>query len=113
MCYVKPSQHFLAKHTYASCFYLRHSFTSRLLFTCISSKLYDGEKTLRDLHAEWASQMRALFYDGVQAGVKNDQFKRFQKHAFMISVQINIYLTRLARTSCTLFALEEKAIGLS
>ena len=45
----------------------RHSFTTRWLFTCISSKLYDGEKTLRDLHTEWARQMRSLFLDGFKA----------------------------------------------
>ena len=46
---------------------LRHSFTSRFLFTCISSRLFDGEKTLQDLNAEWAKQLRTLFYEGVKA----------------------------------------------
>ena len=44
----------------------RHSFTSRLLFTCISSKLFDGEKTLRDLNDEFAKQLRSMFFEGVQ-----------------------------------------------
>lgn len=47
---------------------LRHSFTSRLLFTCISSRLFNGEQTLRDLNSEWAKQLRSLFYDGVEVG---------------------------------------------
>ena len=46
---------------------LRHSFTSRFLFTCISSRLFDGEKTLQDLNTEWAKQLRTLFYEGVKA----------------------------------------------
>ncbi|CAL1145148.1 unnamed protein product [Cladocopium goreaui] len=45
-----------------------HSFTSRLLFTCISSKLFDGEKTLRDLNDEFAKQLRSMFFEGVQVG---------------------------------------------
>ena len=40
-----------------------------MLFTCISSKLYDGEKTLRDINTEWAKQLHSLFHEGVQAGV--------------------------------------------
>ncbi|CAL1129176.1 unnamed protein product [Cladocopium goreaui] len=47
-----------------------HSFTSRMLFTCISSKLYDGEKTLRDINTEWAKQLHSLFHEGVQVGGK-------------------------------------------
>lgn len=46
--------------------HMRHSFTSRLLFTCISSKLFDGEKTLRDLNDEFAKQLRSMFFEGVQ-----------------------------------------------
>lgn len=44
----------------------RHSFTSRLLYTCISSKLFDGENTLRDLNIAWAKQMEELFYTGIE-----------------------------------------------
>ena len=40
-----------------------------MLFTCVSSKLYDGEKTLRDINTEWAKQLHSLFHEGVQAGV--------------------------------------------
>lgn len=40
-----------------------------MLFTCISSKLYDGEKTLRDINTEWATQLHSLYHEGVQAGV--------------------------------------------
>ena len=47
---------------------LRHSLTSRLLYTCLSAKLYNKE-TLRDLHCAWAEQMRSLFYDGVEVGL--------------------------------------------
>ena len=47
---------------------LRHSFTSRLLHSCISSKLFDGEKTLRDLNISWAEQMASLFNDGLEVG---------------------------------------------
>ena len=44
----------------------RHSFTCRLLYTCISSKLFDGENTLRDLNIAWAKQMEELFYTGIE-----------------------------------------------
>ena len=40
--------------------------TTRLLYTCISSKLYNEEHTLRDLNAAWAEQMRSLYVDGLQ-----------------------------------------------
>lgn len=48
---------------------LRHSFMTRYLYTCISSKLYYGEKTLRDLNKEWARQLRSLYFDGVDVMV--------------------------------------------
>lgn len=39
-----------------------------MMFTCISAKLYDGEKTLRDLNSEWAKQLESAFFDGFQDG---------------------------------------------
>lgn len=43
-----------------------HSFCSRMLFTCVSSKLYSGENTLHDISVEWTRQMRGIFEEGVQ-----------------------------------------------
>lgn len=45
----------------------RHSFCSRILHSCISSKLYNGEKTLRDINAAWADEMASLYHEGFQA----------------------------------------------
>ncbi len=47
---------------------LRHSFCSRFLHSCISSKLYNGEKTLRDINQAWAAQMASLYHDGFEVG---------------------------------------------
>ena len=48
---------------------LRHSFCSRILHSCLSSKLYDGERTLRDINTAWAQEMGSLYHDGFQVGV--------------------------------------------
>ena len=45
---------------------VRHSFTTRMLLTCIRSKLYWNEQTTDDLFAEIARQARELFVDGLQ-----------------------------------------------
>lgn len=50
----------------------RHSFCWRMLYTCIASKLFYKEQTLRDLNAAWAEQMQSLFYNGVEAGMSNE-----------------------------------------
>ena len=42
---------------------------TRYLYTCISSKLYHGEKTLKDLNTAWAGQMRSLYFDGADVMV--------------------------------------------
>ena len=44
--------------------YLRHSFTTRFLTSCISSKLC-GQNTLRELHKEMAKEGQLLFNEGV------------------------------------------------
>ena len=46
-----------------------HSLCSRMLFTCVSSKLYAGEHTLRDINAEWTRQMLDMYHEGVQEGI--------------------------------------------
>ena len=43
----------------------RHTFTSRLLFTCISSHLYYREWTLDDLHGELALQAIDAYESGI------------------------------------------------
>ncbi|CAJ1375798.1 unnamed protein product [Effrenium voratum] len=48
-----------------------HTFCSRLLFTCISSKLFAGDLTLRQINRAWAEQMISLSQDGVPAGIWN------------------------------------------
>lgn len=45
----------------------RHSFTTRLLLACISSKLYHGHETLDDLFADIARQACELASNGITA----------------------------------------------
>ena len=46
---------------------LRHSLTTRLLFTCISAHLYNKDESLDGLLAELAQQGQELFEHGIQA----------------------------------------------
>lgn len=48
---------------------LRASFCSRLLYTCISSWCFAGEKTLKQLNRAWVSEMRELYDNGIEAGI--------------------------------------------
>ena len=45
---------------------VRHSFTTRMLLTCIRSKLYWNEQTTDDIFAEIARQACELFIEGFQ-----------------------------------------------
>ena len=45
---------------------LRHSLTTRFICNCISSHLFDKQKTLDDLHNAFADEAEKLFYEGVQ-----------------------------------------------
>lgn len=45
--------------------WLRHSFTTRLLLTCISAKLYFKEETVDDLLSEICRQARELLLEGL------------------------------------------------
>ena len=44
----------------------RHSFTTRLLLTCIRSKLFFKEKTVGDIFAEIADQALDMIHNGVK-----------------------------------------------
>ena len=46
----------------------RHSLTTRLLYSCISAKLYSGDATLDALLADLAQQLSRLSEDGFEAG---------------------------------------------
>lgn len=46
--------------------FYRHSFTTRLLLTCIRSKLYYKEETTDDIFSEIAKQAIELFNAGLQ-----------------------------------------------
>ena len=46
---------------------LRHSFTTRLIFSCICSTRYHGEETLDDILEEFSKQAREVYFDGVVA----------------------------------------------
>ncbi len=50
---------------------LRHSFTTRLLLTCISAKLYHNDQTTDDLFAAITRQAHDLALDGVTAPLVN------------------------------------------
>ena len=45
----------------------RHSLTTRLLYSCISAKLYSGDHTLDALLVDLATQLKALGEEGVEA----------------------------------------------
>ena len=45
---------------------MRHSFTTRMLLTCIRSKLFHAEETTDDIFAEIARQAIELCTDGVK-----------------------------------------------
>ena len=70
----------------------RHSFTSRMLYTCISSRLFDGEKTLRDLNTAWAKEMEDLFFNGVEVWTLKI-FQYFCMHERIICIALlNVYI---------------------
>ena len=50
------------------CWHVRSSFCSRLLYACISSACYAGNKTLAQINEAWVDQMLDLYENGVQAG---------------------------------------------
>lgn len=62
---------------------VRHSFTTRMLLTCIRSKLYWHEQTTDDIFAEIARQACELFTTGVQESLTELKLGPF---AFLIMI---------------------------
>lgn len=48
---------------------LRHTFTTRLLFSCISASLYHGDETLDGLLDELVLQGLELYHTGFEATI--------------------------------------------
>ena len=44
---------------------LRHSFTTRFLFSAISASLYDGDRSLDDLLDEFAQELIEAYENGI------------------------------------------------
>ena len=44
----------------------RHSFTTRLLHSCMPSSMFAGELTMEQLNNEWADEMVDLYDNGVE-----------------------------------------------
>ena len=60
---------------------LRHSFTSRLLYTVLPSELYVGDKTLDQLHATLVEDLQSLYYDGLKVSGHDIIYVHYVKFA--------------------------------
>lgn len=98
---------------------LRHSFTTRFIYSCISSKFFHGDHTVDDLLAELSMEGQRLFNEGLQVShlpinffaLYTGRFHPAQHPTQLTQDSLPLLPPRLANIASAWFALAPKEIG--